>query len=80
MYTVMQVSCVDDPEIYPLQIIFSTLPIQPPTSSSETPTTEQMSDTQATDLQAPPGMSEAALKRIRGDSPLEPNKLEQACV
>ncbi|XP_068677297.1 proteasome adapter and scaffold protein ECM29-like isoform X3 [Montipora foliosa] len=56
---------------------YSTLPIQPPTSISETPTTEQMSDTQATDLQAPPGMSEAALKRIRGDSTLEPNKLEQ---
>lgn len=30
-----------------------------------------------TESQAPPGMSEAAVKRVKGDSPLESNKFEQ---
>lgn len=50
-------------------------------SSSESNTTaaasEQSSATPAESL-APPGMSVAAVKRVTADSPLDPNKLEQA--
>ena len=57
-------------------IIFSTTPRQPTVeSSSESDTTG--SEPPANSAVAPPGMSEAAVKRVTADSPLEPNKLEQ---
>ena len=48
-------------------------------SESNTTASEQSSATPAESV-APPGMSEAAVKRVTADSPLEPNKLEQVLV
>ena len=58
---------------------FSTTPRQPAVeSSTESDTTaSEQSSAAPSDSLAPPGMSEAAVKRVKGDSPLEPNKLEQ---
>ena len=62
------------------QIIFSTAPRQCTTagSGSDTVTSEQSSGSDSQEI--PPAMSEAALKRIRGDSPLEAHKLEQVGI
>ncbi|XP_044163962.1 proteasome adapter and scaffold protein ECM29-like isoform X2 [Acropora millepora] len=56
---------------------YSTAPRQCTTagSGSDTVTSEQSLGSDSQEI--PPAMSEAALKRIRGDSPLEAHKLEQ---
>ena len=59
--------------------IFSTTSRQPavgPSTESDTTASEQSSGTSSDSL-APAGMSQAAVNRVKGDSPLEPNKLEQ---
>ena len=59
--------------------IFSTTTRQPavePSTESDTTASEQSSATPSDSL-APAGMSQAAVNRVKGDSPLEPNKLEQ---
>ena len=55
-------------------------------SQSSEPNAAEESDQSSTTAstvsasQAPPGMSVVAVKRVTGDTPLEPNKLEQVHV